>query len=308
MKVSVSLTNFSWPGEPNELGGNLISLAHRLDRSAVDTLWVADHLLQADPVSSPEEPMLEAYTALGFLACATTRIRLGAMVTAATYRSPALLIKAVTTLDALSAGRAWLGIGIGAGHFPQEAEALGLDQPPVAERYSQMVDVVQLAARMWDGDQMPFRGSHVRAERPICSPGPVGHARLPILIGGTGERRTLRLVAQYADACNLFDVPDGGRSLRRQLDVLARHCADVGRPYEEVETTVTTVLQPNEQPSLVAKRCRALNDLGIQHVVFLTRGRPWAHHDIETIKSAAYTLASDLDGPAAQSAQAGSGE
>jgi F420-dependent oxidoreductase-like protein len=295
MKLSVSVTNFSWPGDPSQFGEQLVSLATRLDRSAVDTLWVADHLLQADPDSSPDEPMLEAYTTLGFLACATTRIRLGAMVTAATYRSPALLIKAVTTLDVLSGGRAWLGIGIGAGHFPQEADALGLDVPPVADRYAQMVDLLQLAARMWDGDQTPFHGNHVRAERPICSPGPIGHPRLPILIGGTGERRTLRLVAEYADACNLFDIPDGGRSLRRQLDVLARHCAEIGRPYEEVETTVTTLLQTNESPNLVAERCRALNDLGIQHAVFLTRGRPWSHDDIETIKTAAYTLASERD-------------
>jgi alkanesulfonate monooxygenase SsuD/methylene tetrahydromethanopterin reductase-like flavin-dependent oxidoreductase (luciferase family) len=291
MKLSVAVTNFSWPGGHGEFGSYVASLAHRLDRSAIDTLWVADHLLQADPDSSSEEPMLEAYTTLGFLACARTRIRLGTMVTAATYRSPALLIKAVTTLDVLSSGRAWLGIGIGAGHFPHEAEALGLDVFPVGERYARMVDLLQLAARMWDGDQAPFHGTHVRAERPICSPGPVGHRRLPILIGGTGERRTLRLVAEYADACNLFDVPDGGRSLRRQLDVLARHCSETGRSYEEIETTVTTVLQRDESPSLVADRCRALNDLGIQHVVFLTRGRPWAHKEIDTIQSAAYTLA-----------------
>jgi alkanesulfonate monooxygenase SsuD/methylene tetrahydromethanopterin reductase-like flavin-dependent oxidoreductase (luciferase family) len=171
--------------------------------------------------------MLEAYTTLGFVACATTRIRLGTMVTTATYRSPALLIKVVTTLDVLSGGRAWLGIGIGAGHFPQEAEILGLDVPPVAERYARMVDLLQLAARMWDGDQAPFHGSRIQAERPICIPRPIGHRRLPILIGGTGERRTLRLVAEYANACNLFDIPDGGRSLPRQLDVPARHCAEV---------------------------------------------------------------------------------
>ena len=303
MKLSVALTNFSWSGEPSEFGERLISLANRLDRSAVDTLWVADHLLQADPDSSLDEPMLEAYTTLGFLGCATTRIRLGTMVTAATYRAAALLIKAVTTLDVLSGGRAWLGIGIGAGHFPQEAEALGLDLPPVGERYSRMVDLLQLAARMWDGDQAPFHGNHVRAERPLCSPRPIGRPRLPILIGGTGERRTLRLVAEYADACNLFDIPDGGRSLRRQLDVLARHCADVDRPYEAVETTVTTVLQRNESSNLVVDRCRALNDLGIQHVVFLTRGRPWAHEDIDTIQSAAYKLASEHDGPDSSAAQ-----
>jgi alkanesulfonate monooxygenase SsuD/methylene tetrahydromethanopterin reductase-like flavin-dependent oxidoreductase (luciferase family) len=296
MKVSVALTNFSWSGGPTEYGEQLISLANRLDRSAVDTLWVADQLLQADPDSSMDEPVLEAYTSLGFLACATTRIRLGTMVTAATYRAPALLIKAVTTLDVLAGGRAWLGIGIGAGHFPQEAQALGLDVPAVGERYSRMVDLLQLAARMWDGDQAPFHGNHVRAERPICSPRPVGHRRLPILIGGTGERRTLRLVAEYANACNLFDIPDGGRSLRRQLDVLARHCADVGRPYDEVETTVTTVLQPNESPDRVVDRCRALNDLGVQHAVFLTRGRPWSHEDVDTIQSCAYKLASQRGG------------
>ena len=187
-----------------------------------------DHLLQADPASRLDEPMLEAYTALGYLAAATSRIRLGAMVTAATFRAPALLIKAVTTLDVLSGGRAWLGIG--AGYNADEARAMGLFLPDTAERF----DADDRAARAGPPDVGRRRnarstasicGSSTRsAARGPCTPRP------PVLIGGTGERRTLRLVAEYGDACNLFDMPDGGATMRRQLDVLDRHCADVGRP------------------------------------------------------------------------------
>jgi F420-dependent oxidoreductase-like protein len=291
MKLSVSLTNFSWPGDSSELRQQLISLANRLDESAVDTLWVADHLVQADPASSFEEPMLEAYTTLGFLANATTRIRLGTMVTAATHRAPALLIKAVTTLDVLSGGRAWLGIG--AGYNQEEARAMGLDLPPLGERYDRMVELIRLATQMWAGDQTPFNGLYVQAERPICQPRPLGRPRLPLLIGGSGERRTLRLVAEHADACNLFDIPDAGRTLRSKLDALARHCAHVGRPCGEVETTANAVLQRNESPAQLLERCHALSTLGIQHAVFLTRGRPWNQADLDTIQTTADKLASE---------------
>ena len=241
MKLSVSLTNYSWTVR---LHDRLRSLAGLLDDTAVDTLWVPDHLLQADPASRLDEPMLEAYTALGYLAAATSRIRLGAMVTAATFRAPALLIKAVTTLDVLSAGRAWLGIG--AGYNGDEARAMGLFLPGTAERFARMTELLRLARQMWNGDETPFHGEYLILEDPVGSPRPVTTPRPPVLIGGTGERRTLRLVAEYGDACNLFDVPDGGAAIRRQLDVLDRHCADVGRPPEEIERTVTTALQDGE--------------------------------------------------------------
>ncbi|MCW2556793.1 MAG: putative F420-dependent oxidoreductase, Rv1855c family [Mycobacterium sp.] len=286
MKLSVSVTNYSWP---DRTADRLTSLARFVDDTAVDTLWVADHLLQADPASRPDEPMLEAYTALGFLAAATSRIRLGTMVTAATFRAPALLIKAVTTVDVLSGGRAWLGIG--AGYNAVEARAMGLFLPDTAERFARMTELLRLARQMWEGDETPFRGEYLDLEHPIGSPRPVTTPRPPVLIGGTGERRTLRLVAQYGDACNLFDVPDGGAAIRRQLAVLDGHCADVGRPPEEVERTVTTALREGETAAQLASRCHALADLGVQHVVVIARGRPLTDADLNGVAGAADQLA-----------------
>jgi F420-dependent oxidoreductase-like protein len=280
MKLSVSVTNYSWS---DSIRDRLTTLAGVLDDTVVDTLWVADHLLQADPASQLDEPMLEAYTTLGYLAAATSRIRLGTMVTAATFRAPALLIKAVTSLDVLSAGRAWLGIG--AGYNGDEARAMGLFLPDTAERFTRMTELLRLARQMWNGDETPFRGEYVDLEHPVGSPRPV--TTPPVLIGGTGERRTLRLVAEYGDACNLFDVPDGGTAIRRQLSVLDRHCADVGRPPEEIERTVTTALQDGEGPGQLVERCQKLADLGIQHVVVIARGRPLTDTDLNCVAGAA---------------------
>jgi F420-dependent oxidoreductase-like protein len=286
MKLNVSVTNYSWP---HSIGDRLASLAGTLDDTAVDTLWAADHLLQADPASSPDEPMLEAYTTLGYLAAATSRIRLGTMVTAATFRAPALLIKAVTTLDVLSAGRAWLGIG--AGYNTDEARAMGLFLPDAAERFARMTELLRLARQIWSGDETPFRGQYLDLEHPIGSPRPITTPTPPVLIGGTGERRTLRLVAEYGDACNLFDVPDGGAAIRRQLDVLDRHCADVGRPPEEIERTVTTALEPGDSADGLSERCWALSGLGVQQVVVIARGRPFADDELGAVIGAADQLA-----------------
>jgi F420-dependent oxidoreductase-like protein len=285
MKLSVSVTNYSWT---DRLHDRLPSLAGFLDDTAVDTLWVPDHLLQADPASRPDEPMLEAYTALGYLAATTSRIRLGTMVTAATFRAPALLVKAVTTLDVLSAGRAWLGVG--AGYNGDEARAMGLFLPETAERFARMTELLRLAWQMWNGDETPFRGEYLDLEHPVCSPRPVTTPRPPVLIGGTGERRTLRLVAEYGDACNLFDVPDGGAAIRRQLAVLDRHCADVGRPPEEIERTVTTALRDGQNAGQLVERCQSLGELGIQHVVVIARGRPLSDDDLDAVADAAHRL------------------
>jgi F420-dependent oxidoreductase-like protein len=284
MKLSVSVTNYSWP---HAIPDRLAALARALDDTAVDTLWVPDHLLQADPASRLDEPMLEAYTSLGYLAAVTSRIRLGTMVTAATFRAPALLIKAVTTLDVLSAGRAWLGLG--AGYNADEARAMGLFLPDTSERFARMADLLRLARQMWDGDETAFRGEYFVLEHPVGSPRPV--TRPSVLIGGTGERRTLRLVAEYGDACNLFDVPDGGTAIRTQLAVLDRHCADVGRPPEEIERTVTTALKDGESAENLVERCRALAELGIQHVVLIARGRPLTDIDLNCVAGAADQLA-----------------
>jgi F420-dependent oxidoreductase-like protein len=289
MRISLSVTNFSYPAGAAVMAERLAATARAAEAAGLDTLWVPDHPVQSDPASRPEEPILEAYTTLGFLAAHTRQIRLGTLVTAVTFRAPALLVKEVTTLDVLSGGRAWLGIG--SGYNEQEARALGLFLPPVPERFDVLADTMEIAKRMWAGIDAPFHGRRVQLEHPINSPPPLTRPRPPILIGGTGERRTLRLVAEHADACNLFDIPDGGRSVRRRLDVLARHCADVGRPYEQIERTITTALQPGEPVGRFVEHCRDLAALGIQHVVVITRGRPWSDDAVQTLGAAATELA-----------------
>jgi F420-dependent oxidoreductase-like protein len=231
--------------------------------------------------------MLEAYSTLGFLAAHTQRIRLGTLVTAVTFREPALLIKAVTTLDVLSGGRAWLGLG--AGYAQDEARALGLPLPPTAERFERLEETLQLAARMWAGDRTPFHGRHYRLEDPISSPEPATRPCPPILIGGMGERKTLRLVAHYADACNLFDIPDGGETIRRKLGVLARHCDELGRDPATIDTTLSSRLAPDESAEQFAQRCGGLAALGIDHVVLITAG-PWRRAELDVACEAARLL------------------
>lgn len=281
MRVSIAITDYSWPGGPGEIGGHLGRVVRLAEEAGLDTVWTTDHLIQADPNSEPGAEMLEAYTALGFLAAHTSRIRLGTMVTAATFREPALLIKIVTTLDVLSGGRAWLGIG--AGYHQGEAESMGLPLPRVAERFGRLEDILRLAHHMWsDQDTAPFDGAYHRLTRPVTNPKPVRRPRPPILVGGMGERKTLRLVARYGDACNLFDIPDGGRTVKRKLSVLAAHCADLGRPYDQIEKTLSTRLGPGESAGAFAERCAGLADLGIDHVVVLTAG-PWTEEGVATL-------------------------
>jgi F420-dependent oxidoreductase-like protein len=227
--------------------------------------------------------MYEAYTLLGYLAARTDRVRLGTMVSAVTFRPPALLVKAVTTLDVLTGGRAWLGIG--AGYHGDEAEALGLPLPPVAERFERLEETLRIATQMWAGDEAPFEGRHYRLGHPIDRPGPAQRPHPPILVGGAGERRTLRLVAQYADACNLFDIPDGGRTVKHKLAVLARHCADVGRPYEAIEKTLSTRLEAGESSDEFVRRCVAAAELGIEHMAVITAG-PWRAEALATLAEA----------------------
>jgi len=288
MRVSISVTNYSWPSSPQGLGPELARLVRAADQTGVDTVWVADHLIQADPTAAPDDTeMLEAYTTLGFLAGQTERVRLGTMVTGVTFRPPALLVKAVTTLDVLSGGRAWLGVG--AGYQDDEAQAMGLPLPPVAERFERLEETLQIAARMWVGDDAAFEGRHYRLQRPAGSPLPVQRPHPPVLIGGTGERKTLRLVAQYADAWNLFDIPDGGRTVKHKLDVLARHCEEVGRPYEAIEKTLSTRLEAGESTDEFISRCAAAAALGIEHVVVITSG-PWTAGALATLAAAIPTL------------------
>ena len=272
MRVSINVNNYSWGDGPAAFASRLKHLVRSADEAGLDTVWVPDHLIQADPSAKPSTDMLEAYTTLGFLAGETSQVRLGAMVTAVSYRPPGLLVKAVTTLDVLSGGRAWLGIG--AGYLEREAREMGLPLPSPTVRFEQLEETLRLALQMWAGDDAAFEGSHHHLERPVNSPQALRRPHPPILIGGTGERKTLRLVAQYADACNLFDIPDGGATITGKLATLARHCEAAGRPYEEIEKTVSTRLHPEESSAGFAQRCCRLAELGIEHVVVLSPG-PW---------------------------------
>jgi F420-dependent oxidoreductase-like protein len=287
MRLSLNVTNYSWTGGAEDIGVRLAEVARAAEQAGVDTVWVSDHLLQADPTSTPDSEMLEAYTTLGFLAAQTEKIRLGTMVTAVTYRPAALFIKAVTTLDVLSRGRAWLGVG--AGYQQEEARAMDLPLPATGERFERLEETLRLALQMWSGDASPFEGKHYRLARPVGNPAPVRRPHPPILIGGTGERRTLPLVARYADACNLFDLPDRGATVKHKLAILARHCEAVGRPYEEIEKTISTRLSPGEPTDAFVERCAALAALGIQHAVVITSG-PWTDETLDRLAAAVPAL------------------
>jgi alkanesulfonate monooxygenase SsuD/methylene tetrahydromethanopterin reductase-like flavin-dependent oxidoreductase (luciferase family) len=282
MRVSLSITQF--PHGPGHTP--LEQVVRAADEGGIDTVWVADHLVQYAPGSRPTDPHLEACTTLGWLAARSERVRLGAMVSPVTARPATLLIKAVSTLAVLSGGRAWLGVG--AGYHAQEAAEMGLPLPPLAERFERLEDTLRLAHQMFAGDDSPFTGTRVRAERPLNSPTPAVRPR--ILVGGAGERKTLPLVARYADACNLFDIPDGGATLRRKLDVLARECDAIGRPRREIETTVGTALLPDESPAGFAERCTALGELGAEHIGVITR-TPWTDGDLARLSEGSRLLA-----------------
>lgn len=195
-----------------------------------------DHFFQIEMIGPPELDMLEGYSALAFAAAATERIELGTLVTGVTYRHPGLLAKTVTTLDVLSGGRAWLGIG--AAWNEEEHKGLGVPYPVVSERFERLEETLQIARQMFDGDETAYAGKHFSLERPLNVPAPL--RRTPILIGGSGPRKTLRLVAKYADACNLFDA--GPEAMAARLAILRGHCDDVGRDPREIEVTALSRL------------------------------------------------------------------
>lgn len=234
MKLGLAVADYTWPGA---LGDTLREVAAAAEDAGFASISVMDHVWQIPLVGEPEQEMLEAYTTLGFLAACTSRMELLTLVTAAVYREPALLAKALTTVDVLSGGRAWLGIGVGSPINAAEAAGLGLPFPAVPERFERLRETLEICQRMWGDGEEPYAGKHYTLGRTLNSPQPV--RRPPILIGGSGER-TLRLVAKYGDACNLFAGPD----LARKLDSLRRHCDDLGRDYDEITKTVLYPLDP----------------------------------------------------------------
>jgi F420-dependent oxidoreductase-like protein len=255
MKVGLHIADFTWDGGPPALGPRLGEIARRAEDAGVDRISVMDHVWQIGPLGPPEHEMLEAYTALGFLAAVTERVKLLTVVTAVVYREPGLLAKAVTTLDVLSGGRAMLGIG--AAWNEEEARGLGLFFPPTAERFERLEEALRICHQMWSGDDGPFEGKHYRLARTLNSPQALSRPHPPILIGGQGERKTLLLVARYADACNLFDTPE----LAHKLDVLRGHCAAQGRDYAAIEKTVQVRYDLGENGERVEQTIEHLHEL-----------------------------------------------
>ncbi len=261
MRFGLHIPNFTWAGGPDALRGRLVDIAKAAEDAGYDRISVMDHVWQIAPLGHPENEMLEAYTTLGFLAGQTQRVELLAMVTAVVYRDPGLLAKAVTTLDVLSGGRAVLGIG--AAWNEEESRGLGLFFPSTKERFERLEEALQIVLQMWSDDEGPYEGKHYRLARTLSSPQPLSRPRPPILIGGSGERKTLRLVAQYADSCNIFDTPE----LPRKLDVLREHCERLGRDYDEIEKTAQLRfdLGPDgEHVDRLIDHLHELADLGIE--------------------------------------------
>jgi F420-dependent oxidoreductase-like protein len=267
MKIGLQIPDFTWPGGPAEMGGTLKEIACTADDVGFASIWVMDHFFQIGYVGEADEPMLESYSTLGYIAAVTSRVRLGAMVTGVNYRDPGFLVKTVSGLDVLSGGRMWLGIG--AGWYEREALGLGLPFPPLAERFERLEETLQIAHQMWSDDLTPYEGRHYRLAEPIISPQPLSQPHPPILIGGGGERKTLRLVAQYADACNLFSHM-GIDALAHKLDVLKGHCEAVGRDYDEIERTVLVTLGRGSggiDTAKLVEDCLSLDEIGVQHAI-----------------------------------------
>jgi F420-dependent oxidoreductase-like protein len=269
VKIGLQIPKFDWPGGLAQLGTKLTQIARAAEEADFYSLWVMDHFFQLEPVlGKVDDLMLESYSTLSYLAGKTEKVRLGTLVTGVVYRHPGHLIKSVTNLDVLSGGRAYLGIG--AAWNEREAKGLGLPFPPIRERFERLEETLQIVRQVWSGDFAPFQGKHYQLLEPIISPQPLSQPHPPILVGGGGEKKTLRLVAQYADACNLFGRLEAS-DLSRKLDVLRRHCDEVGRPYQEIEITAldTVHLAPGQMtPADVIDHCRHLADLGFQHLIF----------------------------------------
>jgi F420-dependent oxidoreductase-like protein len=266
VKVGLQIPSFTWQGGPRELRGTLARIARRADQGGFASLWVMDHFFQIPPVGPAEQEMLEGYAALGFLAGVTERVTLGTLVTGVTYRHPGLLVKTVSSLDVLSGGRAVLGIG--AAWFEREHRGLGVPFPPLAERFERLAETLEIAHQMWSGRVAGFEGRHYRLAETLDVPGPLRRPHPPILIGGGGERKTLRLVARHADACNLFTW-EGVPVVRRKLDVLRRHCDAEQRDPGEIEiTTLSTANLEKQSPAELIGFCRELADAGVQHAIF----------------------------------------
>ncbi|MAG34058.1 MAG: LLM class F420-dependent oxidoreductase [Deltaproteobacteria bacterium] len=268
MRIGLQLPDFSTTAGPAEIGPRLREIAQAAEDAGFSSLWVMDHYFQIPGVGDAEEEMLEGYATLSHLAAATSQIKLGTLVTGVTYREPGVLVKTATTLDVLSGGRAYFGVG--AAWFEREHDGLGVAFPPIAERFERLEETLRIAKQMWSGEVAAFDGDHYQLAETLCVPQPLSRPHPPILIGGGGEKKTLRLVARYGDACNLF-AGIGTSEVARKLEVLKAHCDDVGRAYEEIEKTTLGVIwkEPGVvEPAELVTGCRELAGIGVDQALF----------------------------------------
>ncbi|MEU1753070.1 LLM class F420-dependent oxidoreductase [Micromonospora matsumotoense] len=240
MRLGLHYWNYSTPTDPAAIAPTLIETATIAEEAGVASFTVMDHYFQMEAMAPAEEPMLEAYTTLGFVAARTSRMMLGVLVTGVMYRYPGLLAKIVTTLDVLSGGRARLGIG--ASWYEREQHGLGVPVVPVAERFERLEETLRICRQMWSDDNGPFEGRHYKLAETLNSPQPLRRPHPPVMIGGSGEKKTLLLVARYADACNLFGSSPA--EVAHKLDVLRGHCAAEGRDYDAIDKTVLVMRPP----------------------------------------------------------------
>jgi F420-dependent oxidoreductase-like protein len=273
MRVGIHFVNFTLPGAPDSLARTLARTARIAEDSGVSTFTLMDHWFQMEMMASAYDPMLEGYTSLGFLAAQTNSMTLGLLCTGVTYRHPGLLAKIVTTLDVLSAGRAQLGVG--AAWYEREHLGLGVAFPPLAERFERLEETLQICLQMWSDDNGPYEGRHYQLAETICSPSPISSPRPRILVGGGGERKTLRLVARYADACNLF--ASSPADIGHKLEVLGRHCDAEGRDPLSIDKTILATSNPLDDPDRFVAEMADYSALGIDAVELMPSGDPIAY-------------------------------
>ena len=283
MLVGLHYANFTHPDWATRLEDRLTETVRVADQGGVSLVTVMDHWFQMENLGGPAEPMLEGYTTLGYLAGLTENVRLSLLVTGATYRYPGLLAKTVTTLDRLSRGRALLGIG--AAWYDREHAGLGVPFPSTSERFERLEETLQICRQMWSDDDGPYDGTHFQLAETVCVP-PPSRGRVPVLIGGSGEKKTLRLVAQYADACNLFG--ESVEVVAHKLEVLRGHCDAVGRDYDEIEKTVigAGTAQGEESRDEFLRRMEAYAGLGVELVTLVPTGDDpvaWTHDLVESV-------------------------
>ncbi|WP_022900378.1 LLM class F420-dependent oxidoreductase [Humibacter albus] len=265
MDIGFHIANFTWDVPDSQLGATLAHAAAEAESAGISRITVMDHFWQIGSIGTPEKPMLEGYTALGFLAAHTQRVLLHTLVTGVIYREPAILAKQISTLDVLSGGRA--GLGIGAGWNEEESKGLGIPFPPTKERFERLEEALQICLQMWSDDESPYDGEHYRLGRTLNSPQPLSKPRPSLMIGGVGEKKTLRFVARYADACNIFGSPDAAH----KLDVLRHWCDVENRDYDTVEKTTTTAIYDDTDLDEFVAQLDALRELGFTTAYVSTR-------------------------------------